>query len=162
MSLSVNLRHLEKKSLTLSGELSVAELDVVDVRDELLRLTQPLQYELEVEKLDDSLLLRGRLAWPLECECARCLKPFKMDLELADWACLIPLTGEESAPVVSDCVDLTPYLREDILLELPRHPLCRPECRGLAKPPVGDGQKSRASRKEKPSSAWTKLDKLKL
>ena len=162
MPLRVNLRHLELHNLTLTGELSMAELDLADVQEDMVRLTHPLQHELEVQKLDDSVLLRGRLVLPLDCECVRCLKPFQTELELADWTCLVPLTGEEAAPIASDCVDLTPYLREDILLELPRHPLCQPECRGLEKPPVGDGQKSRASPKEKTSPAWTKLDKLKL
>ena len=162
MSLRVNLRHLELHNLTLTGELSMAELDLADVQEDMVRLSHPLKYDLEVQKLDDSVLLRGRLVLPLDCECVRCLKPFQTELELVDWACLLPLTGDEATPVVSDCVDLTPSLREDILLELPRHPLCQPECRGLAKPPVGDGQKSRASQKETTSPAWSKLDKLKL
>src|SRR6184192_4185872 len=52
-------------------------------------------------------------------------------LEIKDWACHLPLQGEEAAPIVNDCVDLTPYVREDILLSFPQHPLCDRDCRGL-------------------------------
>jgi len=52
----VNLRHLEAHSIHLEGELSVAELDI-DTRDQVIQVTQPLQYNLEVEKIEDGLLL---------------------------------------------------------------------------------------------------------
>jgi uncharacterized protein len=120
----------------LDGELSAEELDL-DIHDETLQARQPLKYEIEVERIEQSLLLRGRLNLLLDCECVRCLKPFKYRLSLDSWACHVPLEGEEAAegeqaaPIVNDCVDLTPYLREDILLEFPQHPLCDAECHGL-------------------------------
>jgi len=39
----------------------------------------------------------------------------------------LPLEGEEKTPVDNDCVDLTPFAREDMLLEFPQHPVCEPE-----------------------------------
>ena len=39
--------------------------------------------------------------------------------------------GDDKALVVNDCLDLTPYVREDILLALPLHPLCGSDCGGL-------------------------------
>jgi uncharacterized protein len=159
MPLLINLRHLDRNDLKLVGELAVAELDI-DIGDELVQLKQPLQHKLEVQELDDSLLVRGTLVLPLDCECVRCLKPFVYKLEWKDWACLIPLSGEDAAPRDGDTVDLTPFLREDILLELPQHPLCKPDCGGLKKPPVGKSKKSDLS-DVKTSSAWSELDKIK-
>ncbi len=159
MPLLINLRHLEKRDLALNGELPVAELDI-ETRDEMVQVGKPLRHRLEVQRLDDALLVRGKLVLPLACQCVRCLKPFEFRLELADWTCHIPLVGEEKAPIVSDCVDLTPFLREDILLELPQHPLCKPDCGGLKKPTAGKLKKSGAS-DVKTSSAWAELDKLK-
>jgi uncharacterized metal-binding protein YceD (DUF177 family) len=43
----------------------------------------------------------------------------------------LPLEGEDKVPVDNDCVDLTPFVREDILLEFPQHPLCKPDCGGI-------------------------------
>jgi len=161
MSLTINLRHLEHKSLVLGGELPVAELDL-GVQDALIRPEKPLAYHFEAERLDDALLLRGSLCLPLACCCVRCLKPFERVLHLADWTAHIPLTGEDQAPVVGDSVDLTPYLREDILLEFPQHPLCQTGCRGILKAGTQKKSKSGTSQTGKTPSPWTDLDNLKL
>src|SRR6185436_222043 len=106
------------------------ELDI-EIRDEVIRLSEPLRYDLEVQQLDDGLLVRGRLNLKLDCECVRCLKPFQHELRLDEWTCHLPLQGEDAVKVMNDCVDLTPYLREDILLEFPQHPVCDTGCGGL-------------------------------
>lgn len=159
MPLLVNLRHLETHDLVLHGELSVADLEL-DSRDEMIQFVQPLRHRLQVQKLAEALLVRGSLHLPLACQCVRCLQAFEYLLELPDWACHIPLAGEEAAPITNDCVDLTPFLREDILLELPQHPLCKPECGGLKKLKAGKLKKSGPGATSD-SSAWSELDKLK-
>jgi hypothetical protein len=65
MSLNVNLRHLETRNVTLRGELSPEELDL-DVRDEMIRVTQPVEYDIEIEKMDDAILVQGGLHMELE------------------------------------------------------------------------------------------------
>ena len=161
MPVRVNLRHLEAHSVKLEGELPVEELDL-DLRDEMLQAKQPLEYDLEVEQVEQSLLLRGRLRLLLDCECVRCLKPFQFELSLDPWTCHLTLEGEDAAPILNDCVDLTPYLREDILLEFPRHPLCDPGCQGLQPKAPGKKKKKAGSAKtDGSSSAWSALNKLK-
>ncbi len=161
MPLIVNLRHLAAHNIRLEGELGVAELDV-DTRDEVIQVHQPLQHDLEVQKVENGLLVQGRLRLILDCQCVRCLKPFQYPLTLAAWTCHVPLEGEERAAVVNDCVDLTPYIREDILLEFPRHPLCDPECRGLPGMSAGTVlNSSGAGKSDAGSPAWSELNKLK-
>ncbi len=161
MPLLVNLRHLEAHNLRLEGELSVSDLDV-DPRDEVIQVVHPLKYHLEVQKLEGSLLVQGRLRLVLECQCVRCLKSFARALDLENWTCHLPLEGEEAARISNDCVDLTPYVREDILLEFPQHPLCDPECRGLPKTYIGKAEKSgNTGQPGAGSSAWNELNKLK-
>ena len=162
MPLTVNLRHLEAHNLRLQGELPIADLDI-DTRDEMIEMAAPLEYDLEVEKLEHSLLLQGDLRVRLHCKCVRCLKEFESRLDLRDWACHVPLEGEEAAPVINDLVDLTPFVREDILLEFPQHPLCDRECRGLPKTEPGKTIKPSAGtgQTEASSSAWAELNKLK-
>ena len=161
MPLIVNLRHLAAHNVRLEGELGIAELDI-DTRDEVIQAHQPLEHDLEVQKIEDGLLLQGCLRLILDCQCVRCLKPFQYPLELAAWTCHVPLEGEERAAVVNDCVDLTPFVREDILLEFPRHPLCDPQCRGLTKTAVGRVRNaSGASKADAGSPAWSELNKLK-
>jgi uncharacterized protein len=162
MSLLTNIRHLEKKPLHLAGELSLNELDV-ETLDELIRLDQPLRYEIEVQLLNHSLLVRGCLTLELQCDCVRCLKPYPHVLKLEDWACHIELEGDDKALVINDCVDLTPYVREDIVLAFPQHPLCSSDCSGLVDMQK-DPEKSSGAASESGSaaSAWSALDKLKL
>jgi uncharacterized metal-binding protein YceD (DUF177 family) len=53
-------------------------------------------------------------------------------------------------------------VREDILLDFPRHPLCNPACRGLPKAAPGNAQKPGGGAKSEASSpAWAELNKLK-
>jgi len=169
MSLKFNTRHLEEKNLFLRGELSAADLELDNV-DELIRTREPLAYDLEAQKLDDGILVHGSLSLNLECDCARCLKPFQHQILLEDWASHMPLEGEDKVEIVNDSVDLTPYLREDILLSFPQHPLCEPDCKGLSNskdqaPAPGEGARF-GSEKVRPdgqaaSSTWAELNKLK-
>ena len=162
MPLVVNLRYLEAHNIRLEGELPARELDI-DPLDTVIQVTQPLEYDLEVQKLEDGLLVQGQLRLALDCLCVRCLKPFRHHLELDNWTCHLPLQGENRVAVVNDCVDLTPYVREDILLEFPRHPLCKPECRGLPGTAIGKSNNaSGTGKKEAGSPAWAELNKLKL
>ncbi len=160
MPLLINLRHLVRASLVLKGELSAEEIEL-DSLDELIRVPHPLVYDLEVDKLEDSVLVRGRLGLVLACECARCLKAYDHPVVLENWTCYIPLEGQEKATVVNDSLDLTPYLREDILLAFPLHPLCGSNCSGLAYPPKTK-KKGSARGSAVVSPEWAELNKLKL
>ena len=157
-----NLRHLGDEALHLKGELPVEALELGGF-DELIQARRPLSYDLEVQRLDQAVLVQGVLELALDCECVRCLAPFEQTLRLQAWACHLPLAGEGKVLVTNDCVDLTPYIREDIVLAFPQHPLCRPECGGLAssqqKLEVEPGAAGEAA---PASTAWAALDKLKL
>ena len=162
MPLVVNMRHLEAHNVVLKGKLPVNELEI-DPLDEVIQVAEPLEHDLEVQKIEDGLLMQGRLHLLLECECVRCLKPFQHHIDLKEWACHLSLEGDEGVAIVNDCVDLTPFVREDILLEFPQHPLCDPECRGLPKTSIGKpGNTNKTGPNEASSSAWAELNKLKL
>lgn len=160
MSVKCNLRHLERHSLHLQGQVTVAELDI-DIKDEAIQLLKPLEYDMTVELLEGGMLAQGRLRLPLQCHCVRCLKAFEQTVELPRWSLHLPLEGEDAVPLEGDCVDLTPFLREDILLEFPQHPLCEQECKGLRRSAVESPARSGSGQIDPGSSAWTELNKLK-
>ncbi|MEW6158946.1 MAG: YceD family protein [Verrucomicrobiota bacterium] len=160
MALIINLRHLEKdEPLELTGELPPEELDLQRV-DEMIQVTQPLRYELEATRLGANVLVQGTLRLRLNCECVRCLKSFHQELVLEHHVINLPLEGEEAVRVDNDCVDLTPYVREDILLAFPQHPLCETECSGLPKA-AQTQHPSGAISSVQGSAAWDELNKLK-
>ena len=161
MPLLVNILHLEAHSLDLKGELTAADLDI-ETHDEMIRALRPLKCDLVVEKLPGSILVQGTLRIVLDCRCVRCLEAFEYKLELRSFVCHLELQGEDQVLVVNDCVDLTPCLREDILLEFPRHPVCKPGCQGLPGSRVTTKNADVASGAEAVASAWSELNKLKL
>jgi uncharacterized protein len=158
MPLQINIRHVEEKEVRLRGQLPVSELDLEN-NDELVRARLPLHYDLTAQRLGDAILVQGRLELTLECECARCLKPFQHHLTLEHWTAHVPLAGPEKAARKDDLADLTPYVREDILLELPQHPLCEADCAGL--PNRARQNKTKGASATEGSSAWSELNKLK-
>ncbi|MBI3414552.1 MAG: DUF177 domain-containing protein [Verrucomicrobia bacterium] len=162
MSLICHLHQLEEGPVALEAKISAAELELEDF-DELVRLAAPVDCRVEVQLLDDGILAKGTVTIPLVCECSRCLKAFDCDVVLRDWACLLPLEGEERVQIHGDAVDLTPYVREDTVLALPQHPLCRPDCQGLLFTGLEKvKQVGSAPRMESNSSVWAELNKLNL
>ena len=161
MQVTINLRHLAARSLQLKDEISADELGLNKL-DELIRVPDPVSYELEVQKMGSGLLVTGRVTARLQCECARCLKPFPLLVDLKEFAVQLALEGEEAVEVDGDFVDLTPYLREDIVLAFPQQPLCEPGCAGLKKQASPRNEAHPGDESQMTSSAWAVLNKLKL
>ncbi len=159
MPVTVNLRHLEDKDVHLEGELAAEELDF-GKPDEMIQTNEPLDYDLEVEQSGNNLLVRGHLHLPLACQCVRCLRSFVYEVDIDPYDALVPLEGEDSASVTNDLVDLTPYLREDILLAFPQHPLCEADCNRV--PELQSSKAAVPSAQGVGKSAWDELNKLKL
>jgi len=162
MAIIVNVSQLKSgKTLEISGEVSVAELDI-EKFDECAFPELPLKYSLEVKLMEGGILLEGSLEIEVGFECVRCLKKFNRKLDFPSWAGFVPLSGEDKVEIIHDCVDLTPLLREDILLAFPQHPLCESECAGLTVSNSGrSGEGSGAPEPGSSASVWAALDNLK-
>ena len=164
MPLFLNIETLANGPVKLKGDLSPEELEMKTL-DELVEANEPLSYDLTAERAGDNILLRGSLSIRLQCECARCLRPFVHCVELPDWSCLLPLAGEEKIELTNVSADLTPYLREDTFLAFPQHPLCEAGCGETPKRTGGDGKPLKireASSEPGEASVWSKLDNLNL
>src|SRR5437867_28836 len=112
--MKVHVLQIPAEGMRYEGEepSSVLELD-----SDRARAIGPIQYALDVGLSDGGLFATGRLSVKIECQCVRCLEKFRRPLRVDDFACQVELEGREM-------VDLTEYLREDILLALPAHPHC--------------------------------------
>src|SRR5437667_12888274 len=105
MPLLFNIRHLEHQTVTLRGELPVAELDLGGI-DELIQADSLLQHDLVVVRHERSILVHVCLGLKLRCECVRCLNCFEYGLAFAWWSCLLTLEGDGNVLECSDFVDL--------------------------------------------------------
>jgi uncharacterized metal-binding protein YceD (DUF177 family) len=162
MPLVCNIRQLAKKSLHWQGELTAAELELTEL-DECVRVTLPVKLDLDIQLMSKGILAQGKVHLVLDCDCVHCLKRFDTPLDWEAWSCFMPLEGEEPVTVNNDCVDLTPHIREDILLAFPQHPLCEPGCNRL---PTAPASKKKSVAGLPPTDAepsvWAELNKLKL
>jgi uncharacterized protein len=131
MAININLEQLEQEDMQFDGKLPAAELDLQLGGDILVHSADTLNYQLDATSAGDTLLVRGVLTIDFACDCARCLEPFTYTLELPDWTCVLPLNGSDAVEPKGEHLDLTPWVREDILLGLPQHPQCGAQCRGL-------------------------------
>ena len=128
--------------------------EVLELNGDRATAIGPIRYALDVGLSEGGLFATGTLTVPIECECVRCLEKFRRSLDVEDFACQVELEGKET-------VDLTEYLREDILLTLPAHPHCDWNADKVCKAEFRDAP-SEAEPLDDHRDVWKGLDQLKL
>ncbi len=113
----------------------------------------PIHCSLDIGVSDGGLFATGSLTLPVKMECVKCLRTFETSLSVPDFATQIELEGRES-------VDLTPAIREDILLVLPSHPRCDADRRTKC-PATFQSAPAAPLTEEVDPSTWNALDQLK-
>lgn len=129
---------------------------IVELVDPDISFPNPVEYDLWAQLQGRALLVTGKVWSAAQLRCSRCLKLFPQRVEAAEFVLHQELQGE-------DFVDLTPQMREDMLLQLPQRALCQPACKGLC-PVCGKDLNGGACqcRVEQTSLQWHALDKLNL
>lgn len=117
-----------------SEELAVEHRDIVEVGGYFASMT--------IEKHSNEFIVRCQADAIHKLQCARCLEPFSAHYSF-DFAFVIhsvkpqEAAGEDSSDdffVIEDSLtefDITPLIRERLLLAIPMKPLCNPDCKGL-------------------------------
>jgi uncharacterized protein len=108
------------------------------------RVIAPVELEAEVRKDAQKVRLVGRVETTLECDCSRCLEPFRIPVNATIDSLLLPASanaGEAEQEIEQedlgvsfyrdDEIDLGELIREQFYLALPMKPLCDEACRGL-------------------------------
>lgn len=88
--------------------------------------------DLLIEAIEGGVVVQGRLTGELTGECSRCLEPLTRDFALE--AREIYRTGsawEDGYVVREETIDLDPLVTDNVVLNLPQNPTCRPDCAGL-------------------------------
>lgn len=108
----IHLNQIPPGGLHLEGEEDAAALDLEEAG---IKTLSPLYYNLDVGVSNGGIFATGSLRITVELECVRTLELFAQEISVLDFAMQESLEG-------ADSVDLTPHMREDILLALPPHP----------------------------------------
>lgn len=140
--MKLNVHDIEEVEKDLVYEEATADLgaelrhgDVVD-----FDFPPATQVEVHYHRAGDDLFFRGHVSSHTTGHCGRCLENYDYDLETDFRIVLVPRAqaaadGDEEAPDLAyyetEEIDLTPIVREQIILSLPTRPLCREDCRGL-------------------------------
>lgn len=101
---------------------------------------EPLAGDLLLESLVEGVLVSGSVAGRYAMRCARCLREFRSDFELAMQELYVREPGpEDDYALTADLtLDPEPMVRDAVVLEMPFSPLCRPDCLGLCEVCGGD------------------------
>ena len=156
-----DLVELPPEGRPLDGQVTAAEVELP--QDERWQLTAPVRFRLRLSPINGGhdLLVQGALETDLSVRCDRCDEPFT-------WHLAENSVCHEYENACGTTVDLTDDIREDILMALPQHFLCRPDCLGLC-PHCGanlnDGDCGCPPDEEAPEAAasdspWAQLDKF--
>jgi uncharacterized metal-binding protein YceD (DUF177 family) len=144
----IHLKQVPAQGLHLDGD---EECPIHDLEAEGIRCAGPLYYNIDVGIAGGALWARGSLSQPVELRCVSCLENFVHDIQVPAFAVHTELHGPET-------VDLTPFMREDLLLNLPAHPRCNRDGNRVCKAK----QPKIVERDTKQKLDWSALDKLKL
>ena len=145
--MKIHLKQIPSEGLHLEGEEDCA---ITEFESDEIRCAGPFRYKIDVGVGEGSLWATGSISQPVELRCVSCLENFVYEVKVPAFAVHTELRGPE-------VVDLTPFVREDLLLNMPAHPHCDRDGGRICKAPVPN---TPPEVKRKPD--WSKLDKLKL
>ncbi len=151
--MKIHLNQIPSEGLHLEGE---EDCLIEDLESEGVRCAGPMKYSIDVGVAEGALWANGILDQPVELTCVGCLEKFVYQIKVPAFALHTELRGPET-------IDLSPFMREDILLNLPAHPRCDREQGRLCQ--VAPPRKTEAAEQgpaEKLEHDWGELDKLKL
>lgn len=141
----------EEHPLELDEEISP---EVLGLKEASVRAEQPIKVELTVQKDEEDFLATGWATTSLSLLCGRCAG-------WLPWPVRARVEHHFEAPH-PNCIDLTPLIREDILLELPLNAVCRLGADGRC-PVTGEFYQPRPESSDSIVSqeVWEALSKLK-
>jgi DUF177 domain-containing protein len=144
----VHLKQIPTGGLHLEGD---EECPILELETEGIHCVGPLHYSIDLGVTSGALWASGSLSQPVELRCVACLEQFVHEIQVPAFAMHTELRGPET-------VDLTPFMREDLLLNLPAHPHCDRDAGRVCKPK----QIVTSEQDTKRKSDWSALDQLKL
>lgn len=150
--MKIHLKQIPPEGLHLEGE---EDCLIEGLESEGVRCAGPMKYSIDVGMAEGALWANGVLDQPVELTCVGCLEKFVHEVKVPAFALHTELRGPET-------VDLSPFMREDVLLNLPAHPRCDREggriCKAATPQKAEAAQQERAAKRE---HDWGELDKLK-
>jgi len=140
----LNVHEIDEATKEVAYDEPTAPLNDLLAREEVCDYSfeAPARVRLEYYRAGQELFVNGHITGRVNGRCARCVEAYPFELVKDFSLVLVPRCdlpaevelNEEDLDLSfyeGDSVDLSPLVREQILLALPTRPLCRDACKGL-------------------------------
>jgi len=171
--LSIPVKRLREGPLEVEVELPPAELELADREFGEFEFRGPVRGRIMYHLVGQDVVASGELAVAVATRCVRCLTPVEVPVRATVNEVWMPFDAEDAAHLEDaagegaivqsyrdDLIEPADVYRELLMVELPEHPCCSPDCRGLC-PGCGADLNREACRcraGEAPRSAAAELD----
>jgi uncharacterized protein len=119
--MKININKIPFEGIVLDEEITARALDL---ETDIVKLNGPIKIRAEVFKITNAVTVNLSLNGSLRLICSRCLNAFEISLNKN---LRLNYPADKSVPVI----DLDPDTRQEIILDYPMKPLCKPNCKGL-------------------------------
>jgi uncharacterized metal-binding protein YceD (DUF177 family) len=186
--MKIRLIDIKEDAQQYSGEMPADMLGFADEED--MRAAGPVLYDMKVCIVSDMLIARGTLAAPVAFRCCRCGEFYDFVVKETDYSFALDLlpgdlpadeqkghTAEMTEFIEKraheatfrtvekgiEFVDLTPDMRESIILRFPGYPICDEACQGRC-PKCGHNLNTEqcSCEPEPVDDRWGSLDQLEM
>jgi uncharacterized protein len=132
-----------------------------------------LDADIKATHTNPGALLEGEARATVAQQCSRCLKEIDSPVEAhfveqyyatlsVDTGAPMPEAPRDAKTIGHDFrIDVTPLIREEVILATPQAPLCRPDCKGLCPQCGRDLNEDPHEHEEAPDDRWGALSRLK-
>jgi uncharacterized protein len=122
----------------------------------------PLEGDLTLESVFEGIYVHGSVAGRFAMRCARCLKEFEREFDVAvdEMFARDPGPDDDYALDSDLTLDPEPMVRDAVVLEMPFSPLCRPDCLGLCPICGGDRNLDECPGHQATDPRWAALEGL--
>lgn len=168
-----NVSQLLRAPIGTVQEKAIDE-DISAWQDDLAPVA-PAVGKVRLLRTDAGVLVQGRVRTKVRLTCSRCLAEFMLPLETAveeefraggQFATDHRTSDEAADPALQideqHTLDLREIVRQQLLLALPLHPLCRPECVGLCRQCGEDLNKGPCGCAREEDPRWNALREMQL
>lgn len=119
--MKIDINRIPFEGLTLEEEVNPGRLDL---DTEIVKFPEPIKIKADISRITNAVTVQMSLSGSMHLTCGRCLNEFKIDLKKN---LKLNYQADKLAPII----DLSQDIKEEIILDYPIKPLCKPDCRGL-------------------------------
>lgn len=119
--MKINTNQIPAEGISLSKSILTQTLDL---ETDVIKFRGPIEVEADITKITNVVAVALVLHGTMCLNCGRCLDGFTVDFEKE-------INLNYQIDKAEQIIDLIPDIREEIIVDYPIKPLCKPDCKGL-------------------------------